>query len=112
MSASLKALVRAKMLAVRIEGFGSGTGVRDTDISGRLLRLKISGYLYLGCGGNPGGEEEVGGGLPGGFADVMAEGVVADGLAEADGDAFEEDLEDFGDCEDLDEFGVDGVSSS
>ena len=36
------------MLAVRIEGLGSGTVVSDTDISGRLLRLKISGYLYVG----------------------------------------------------------------
>ena len=47
-SASLKALVRAKMLAARIEGLGSGTVVSDTDISGRLLCLKISGYLYVG----------------------------------------------------------------
>ena len=116
----MKVLARANKLAVRIEGFGSGTLVKDTEISGRLLRFKISGYLYLGCGGNVGGEGDVGGGLPGGFADVMAEGVVADGLAKADGVAFEEDLEDVGvddledfvDGEGMEDLGVDLESSS
>ena len=99
------------MLAVRTEALGwLGTLTRETDISGRL-GLKMLGYWYWGCGGNPGGED--------GVADGLAEdgaGDVADGLAEADGVAFGEDLEDFsvdGDLEDtgdddLEEVGVDG----
>ena len=85
----------------------------DTDISGRLSRLKILGSLYWGCGGNPGGEDGVADGLADGGA-----GVIADGLAEADGVAFEGDLDvgealdDVGDEDDLEEVGVDGELSS
>ena len=35
------------MLAVKMEGFGSGIVVRETVISG-FLRLVIPGYLYWG----------------------------------------------------------------
>ena len=94
------------MLAVRMEGLGSGIVVSDTDISGRL-GLKIFGYLYGagGLGGNPGGEDEV--------ADGLADGGVADGLALADGGAIGEDLADGVALEeDLEDIGVDGELSS
>ena len=82
----------------------------DTEISGRLSCLKILGCLYWGCGGNPGGED----GVADGLADE-GRGVIANGLAEADGVAFEGDtdeaLDDISDEDDLKEVGVDGELS-
>ena len=89
---------------------GSGIFVRETDISGRFLVLKIFGYLYWGCGGKPGGDDGVADGLADGDEEVadglaLADGIamgglLADGVAIgeglADGDALEDDVEDFG----------------